>query len=236
MKKFLITSLVVFLASIAWATTPTSITTAAGVPSTDAATSTSQSLCPKRRKFIRRGKVAVFVWMFAHRGTVLDREEIDRVRRYRGKNYTNVGLAFSGCVTVIPFKRSKRPSFLCIVVRSPFVARNNQPCPHLRKDVNGLWFVEFFLDAPGGGGCDAAACGAAPTCSPNTQTVYENADAVLAASGGNGRYSWSGGGNPPTGARASFTTKYSSKGTYYPTVTSHGGVARCQVVVLVSPS
>jgi hypothetical protein len=72
----------------------------------------------------------------------------------------------------------------------------------------------------------------APVCSPDSQFVGKSRDsAVLSAVGGNGSYSWTGGGTPATGSGASFSTVYSTVGTKTVSVASSGQSDSCSVVV-----
>lgn len=72
-------------------------------------------------------------------------------------------------------------------------------------------------------------------CSPATRSVSVNEVARLSASGGNGQFSWSGGGAPATGTTATFDTAFASAGTYPVTVTSGGATATCHVTVATPP-
>lgn len=72
-------------------------------------------------------------------------------------------------------------------------------------------------------------------CTPASQSVEVNAIARLAARGGNGTFSWSGGGSPATGSAAGFETAFASAGTYPVTVTSGGKTVTCEVTVTQAP-
>jgi hypothetical protein len=69
-------------------------------------------------------------------------------------------------------------------------------------------------------------------CSPATQTVMTNFPANFSASGGNGNYSWSGGGTPATGNGADFSSFFSTSGAKTVTVTDGNQTAQCGVNVI----
>jgi hypothetical protein len=70
-----------------------------------------------------------------------------------------------------------------------------------------------------------------PTCSPASQTVAINQQAILTASGGS-NYSWSApSGNPTSGTGSSFGTAYATAGTYIITLSSGSQTTTCQVTV-----
>ncbi len=75
-----------------------------------------------------------------------------------------------------------------------------------------------------------AAVGAV-TCSPKNQNVQPNQAASFSASGGNGTFSWSGGGNPASGNSSNFSTTFPNTGTFSVTVASGGSTDTCQVAV-----
>lgn len=69
-------------------------------------------------------------------------------------------------------------------------------------------------------------------CSPASQNVNVNQNASFTVTGGNGGYTWSGGGTPPTGSGSNFTTKYGTSGNKTVTVRDAGGrTANCNVNV-----
>ncbi|MDO8716148.1 MAG: hypothetical protein Q7J73_05005, partial [Dehalococcoidales bacterium] len=82
------------------------------------------------------------------------------------------------------------------------------------------------LACPAGQTCSGGACsggGGTPpvspptggllSCSPGSQHARQDEIVSFSASGGNGKYSWSGGGSPPTGSGPSFSTSFSYSGT-----------------------
>jgi hypothetical protein len=122
--------------------------------STNAAAATlDYAKCPSVKRYVSPGRVAVFAKLYAYKGAKLQRWVILPVRRYHGANWKEVGTLRSGCWKVLTFKRKDRPRTLCITVKEPFTARNNQPCPRLRRYANGTWEIEFYLDSPGTTGC-----------------------------------------------------------------------------------
>ena len=69
-------------------------------------------------------------------------------------------------------------------------------------------------------------------CSPSSQSVIPGQTAGLAASGGDGNYSWSApGGSPSSGSGPTFNVSYSAAGDYDVAVTSAGQGAHCAVIV-----
>lgn len=75
--------------------------------------------------------------------------------------------------------------------------------------------------------------GAPPSCSPTSQTVEENEEAVLTASGGTGSYTWSApAGNPSVASGNTLRVRYASDGVRSVTVASGGETsAPCTVRV-----
>lgn len=75
-----------------------------------------------------------------------------------------------------------------------------------------------------------------PVCTPPTQTVSLNQSANMAATAGDGTYSWSApGGSITTGTGATFSTSYAAPGSYSVTLSSGGQTSTCQVVVTAPP-
>ncbi len=69
-------------------------------------------------------------------------------------------------------------------------------------------------------------------CNPNNQSVNVNDSASFTASGGDGNFSWTAsGGNPSSGSGSNFSTRYSSPGQRFVTVSSDGSSATCSVQV-----
>ncbi len=75
-----------------------------------------------------------------------------------------------------------------------------------------------------------------PTCAASPATVIKNSSTTITADGGDGIYSWSGGGSPATGAGSSFVTSWPSANTYTVTVTSGGKTGTCSVAVTDTPT
>jgi len=69
------------------------------------------------------------------------------------------------------------------------------------------------------------------SCSVNNSNPFVNEQVTFTATGGEGSYSWTGGGTPSTGTGTHFTTAYSTIGTKTVTVKSNGQTAYCSVKV-----
>ena len=71
-----------------------------------------------------------------------------------------------------------------------------------------------------------------PTCTPSAQTVDVQQNASFTASGGNGTYSWDAThGTPSSGTGSSFTTKFTSPGSFIVILTSGSQTTTCAVNV-----
>ncbi len=69
-----------------------------------------------------------------------------------------------------------------------------------------------------------------PACLPASQTVPVGTPATVTASGGDGVFGWTGGGDPATGTEASFATTFGTAGTYVVVVTSASQTVSCEVI------
>lgn len=72
-------------------------------------------------------------------------------------------------------------------------------------------------------------------CSPNYQIANINQNVTFSASGGQGNFSWSGGGSPSTGYDSNFTTSFATAGSRQVTVETSGGQSAQCVVEIRQP-
>jgi hypothetical protein len=72
------------------------------------------------------------------------------------------------------------------------------------------------------------------SCTVSKANPAINENVTYTGSGGDGSYTWAGGGTPATGSGATFTTKFSAAGSYTVRITSAGQTASCPVVVIPS--
>ncbi len=73
------------------------------------------------------------------------------------------------------------------------------------------------------------------SCQTLTPNVYTNQTASFSATGGNGSYSWTNGGNPSNGSGSNFNTIFLNAGNKFVTVTSGNQTVNCPVVNVTQP-